>query len=152
MFEEVRPTLLNADAYASVDDLLTMDDLLEEDVTIKRWHRNGRALKLRVKALNIEQQDAIHQAALVKNKKTNEWESATLVFWAETLTRSVRSPALDLAQAQALAKKNPVIVKALVDFIWALAALDADLLEKAALALAPNAAPNADTGTGEGEE
>ena len=132
-----------------------LDDLLEEDVTIKRWHRNGRPLKLRVKALNIEQQDAIHQAALAKNKKTGEWESVGIVFWAETLTRAVRVPALDLAQARSLAQKNPVIVKALVDFIWALAALDADLLEQAALALAPpdpNAPTDADAGTGEGTE
>jgi hypothetical protein len=151
MLDEVRPALLNADAYASVDDLLTMDDLHEQDVTIKRWHRNGKALKLRVKALNLEQQDAIYQASMVKNKKTGEWETARLVFCAETLTRSVRMPSLDTAQAQALARKNPVIINALVDFIWALAALDAETLEAAAHAMAPPD-PNAEPGDNAGTE
>lgn len=156
MFEEVRPAMGNADPYASAADLLELDDLLEQDLTIRRWHKNGRPLKLRVKALNLEQQDAIYQAALVKNKKTGEWESHRLTFCAETLTRAVRIPALDLAQAQALARKNPIIISALADFIWALAAFDADTLEQAALALSPpadpDAAPAADAGDNVGTE
>lgn len=151
MFQEVRPTLLNADAYASVDDLLGLDDLIEHDITIRRWHRNGRALKLRVKALNLEQQDQIYQASLIKNKKTGEWETARLSYCVETLQRAVRVPTLDLPQAQSLAHKNPVIINALVDFIWSLAAFDGDELEKVAYALAP-ADPNgeaADAAPGE---
>lgn len=139
MINEVRPTLLASGEYASVNDLLEQADLLEQDVEIKRWHRNGRALRVRVKALNLVQQDAIHLAALVKHKKTGLWEADRSIFCAQTLMEGLRMPSLDLAQAQALVRKNPVVINSLVDFIWALAALDLETLEQAAHAMAPAA-------------
>lgn len=137
MLHEVQPTLLSSGPYATVDDLLEQSDLLEQDVTIRRWHKNGRPLRLRVKALNLEQQDAIHLAALIKHKKTGLWEADRLVFCAHSLVAGVRMPALDLGQAQALVRKNPSVINSLVDFIWALAALDLDTIEQAAHAMAP---------------
>jgi hypothetical protein len=143
MFDELTPISINATPYGTVEELLAVDDLVEQDVTIRRWSVGGRSLKLRLKALNLEQQDAIHQAALVKNPKTGLWEEHRPTFCTESLMRLVRVPALDIGQARTLVKKNPTVINALVDFGWALSALDTAALEAAALALAPQ--PDADT-------
>jgi hypothetical protein len=148
-FQEARPALLDSGPYATVDELLEQDDLPECDLTIPRWHKNGKPLKLRVKALTLEQQDSIQMASLVKHPKTGEWITNRELFCAETLTRSVRMPGLDPAHGKALVRKNPVTISAIVDFIWVLAAMTDEELERAATAMAPPeraAADGADPG------
>jgi hypothetical protein len=149
MFQEIIPIVPNTDPYATVDTLLVIDDLIEQDVTIRRWYASGKSLKVRLKALNLEQELDIQQAALTKNAKTGNWEQHRAIFCAESLVRLIRVPALDIDQARALVKKNPVVIGALVDFGWALSSLDSATLEAAALALTP---PPADDGAASGAD
>lgn len=143
MFEDIQPLLTEqAVTYATADDLLTVSDLPERNVTIRRWHKNGKALTIRVRALDLDQQDRINQAALAKNGKTGEWQQSVAAFNAATLLEAMTVPKLDSAQAQAMRKRNPVIIEKLVQFIWSLSALDDDTIEEYARALAN---PQADT-------
>ena len=145
MFEHVQPVTADGEPYATAGDLTTVDDLPQRDVRITRWHASGRALKLRIRGPNLDEQDAIHQEALIKNKKTGEWEEHRPTFCEATLRRCVTVPTLDAGQAKAMRGKNPVIIGALVDLIWALPVFSDDELEKLALDLAP---PNPDTPPG----
>jgi hypothetical protein len=139
-----------------VENLTTVDDMPQKDAYITRWFASGRVLKLRIRGPSLDEQDAIRQAALLKNKKTGEWQEHKPTFCAETLQRCVVMPQLDAGQAAAMRKKNPVIIGALVDVIWALPVFSDDELEKLALDLAPPADPDApapaDAGDSEGQE
>jgi hypothetical protein len=132
--------------YASADDLLTVSDLPERNVTIKRWHRNGKPLTIRIRALDLDQQDRVNTEAMVKNKRTNEWEQSEPALCAATLREAVVTPRLTNEQAQAMRKHNPIIIRTLVNFIWSLSALDDDTIEQTARALNPQATPTADAG------
>jgi hypothetical protein len=123
-------------SYASAEDLLTVSDLPERNVTIRRWHKNGKPLKIRIRALDLDQQDKVNQAALVKNTKTGAWEQSTAAFNAAALLEMIVVPKLTHEQAQAMRKHNPVIIQSLVDFGWGLSALDDDTIEGYARALA----------------
>jgi hypothetical protein len=129
--------------YASADDLLTVSDLPERNVTIRRWHKNGKPLTIRVKALDLDQQDRVNHAALEKNRKTGEWQQSVASFNAATLEHAVIVPKLTAEQAQAMRKHNPVIIEKLVQFIWGLSALDDETIENYArsLANAPSETP-----------
>jgi len=146
MFENARLITGDSAAYTSVESLLGQDDLPEVDITIPRW-----GAKLRLKALDLEQQLAIQYAALRKNNKTGQWERNQVEFCAQTWHIACRVPTLDLAQARLLAKKNPIIITEVTDLIWALAAFTPDALEAAAHALAPTdpAAPASDDAGGD---
>lgn len=144
--KEVQPLFeSNTDPYASVGDLLQVDDLMEIDLTIPRWR-----LKVRVKALSLEQQALINQAALVKNAKTGLWETSDPLFYTATLEHGIIAPRLSKEQARGMQAHNPTIIRALGDLIWLLSALDVTDVEKAAHALAPDdpqAPANATGGT-----
>lgn len=156
MLKDVQPIGPDAEPYATAEELTTVDDMPGRDVRITRWFASGRMLKLRVRGPNLDEQDAIRQEALVKNKKTGEWQEHRPTFCAATLQRCVIVPPLDTAQAASMRKKNPVIIGALVDLIWALPVFSDEELEKLALDMAPPADPDAptpaDAGDPEGEE
>lgn len=156
MFQHVQPVTADAEPYATVEELTTVSDMPQRDVKITQWHASGRTLKLRIRGPNLDEQDAIHQEALVKNRKTGEWQEHRPTFCAATLQRCVVMPQLDAGQAQAMRKKNPVIIGALVDLIWALPVFSDDELEKLARDMAPPAdpdsAPSPDAGDPTGEE
>ncbi len=149
MFDELTP-LLAAEpvVYASAEDLTTVADLPERAVTIRRWHKNGKALTIRVRALDLDQQDRVNQAALIKNTKTGEWQQSIAAFSAATLLEAITVPRLTKEQAQAMRGHNPIIIEKLVDFVWSLSALDDDTIEHYARTLAN---PTPDTGTTDGD-
>lgn len=153
MFEELTPLLADTPVvYASAEDLLTVSDLPERAVTIRRWHKNGKPLTIRIRALDLDQQDKINQAALEKNKKTGEWQQNVAAFNAATLLEAVIVPRLTPEQAQAMRKHNAVILDKLVTFIWSLSSLDDDTIEQYARSLAnspPDPTAAAPDATGE---
>lgn len=156
MFQHVQPIPADAEPYATAGELTAIDDMPQRDVRITRWFASGRTLKLRIRGPNLDEQDAIHQEALTKNRKTGEWQEHRPAFCAATLQRCIVMPQLDAGQAAAMRKKNPVIIGALVDLIWALPVFSDDELEKLALDMAPPAdpdsTPDADAGDNEGQE
>lgn len=133
-------------SYATADDLLTVSDLPERNVTIRRWHRNGKALTIRIRALDLDQQDKINQESIVKNKKTGDWEQSEPVFCAASLRELCVVPKLTNEQAQAMRKHNPIIIRKLVNFGWLLSALDDDTIEQMARLQNPPNTPTADVG------
>jgi hypothetical protein len=141
MFDQVVPIAPSADPYATSADIQAIQDIPEIDVTITRWTASGRPLKLRIRGLDLPDQDAIQQAALVKNAKTGLWEQSRVLFCVETLQRIIRVPAIDKGMAQTMLRKNPLVINALVDLGWSLSAFTDDELEKAAYDLLP---PDAD--------
>ena len=129
LLDEVIPGGATAD-YASAGDLVTLDDLAELDVVVKRWHVSGRPLKLRVRALDLDQQEQIDIAATIQHPVTHEWVRSEAAYAAATLREGVIVPKLDNAKAQQLRKRNPTIVKELISLIWTLSSLDDALLER----------------------
>lgn len=156
MFDDVQPLLSDqAVVYASADDLLSVVDLPERNVTIRRWHRNGKPLTIRVRALDLDQQDRINQAALTKNPKTGEWQQSIAAFNAATLLEAVAVPKLTPDQAKAMRSHNPIIIQKLVNFVWSLSGLDDETIEGYARALAnptPDPDPAAADAAGEPDE
>lgn len=143
LFTEFLPSHLfqgDPGEYATADDLLTLSDLFEQDVTIRRWHKNGRPLKLRIRALDLDQQDRILADAMVKNERTGLWESSEAIYCAASLRELCAIPHLNDAQAQQMRKHNPTIIKALVRYGWLLSALDDERLEAEAAKLAEQSA------------
>ena len=116
--------------YATATDLLAVDDLPERDITIRRWTKAGKSLKLRVRALDLDQQERIDIESLIKHEKTEEWVRSGAIYAAATLREAVIVPTLDDAKAHLMRKHNPVIIGELVRFIWTLSALDDAFLEK----------------------
>jgi hypothetical protein len=114
--------------YASVDDLLLVSDLCEVDLLVTRWKRNGASLRIRVRALDFDQQEKIDRSSLVKiDGQIVKSESR---FAAATLKEAVIVPTLTDAQAQAMCKHNPSIISAVVRFVWdVLSALDQETVD-----------------------
>ncbi|HEU4327383.1 MAG TPA: hypothetical protein VFS21_29870 [Roseiflexaceae bacterium] len=117
--------------YASVHDLLLTQDRAELDIKITRWTRDGQPLRLRVRALDLPTIGQIERACTLREAgklpELDEYKQAWMV-----LRHAVVAPALDDAAAQALARKNPVVIRELVDFIWRdLSAIDPAVLEAA---------------------
>lgn len=136
----------SAGAYASADDLLTIGDLPETDVIVKRWHRNGAPLRVRLKALSLDQQARIEQESMRLNPQTKYAERDAILFDCLTLSQSVIVPALNREQAMALRHKNPRVIRALVDYSWILSSLDEETLaalaaDAAGVALDPDQPP-----------
>jgi exopolyphosphatase/pppGpp-phosphohydrolase len=148
MFEEL--DFSASGDYATVGDLITLDDLSEQDVTVKRWHKNGKPLKLRLKALDLDQQDQINYGALIKHPKTQQWVASEAAFAELTLREGVIVPRLSPEQAKAMRKRNPAIVKSLVDYIWLLSHLDEKAIE--AYASSPDDPPPTDDPAGAADE
>lgn len=137
-------------AYASVDDLLQIADLCEIDLTITRWKKNGAPLRIRVRALDFDQQEKIDRASLVK--VDGQVVKSEARFAAATLKEAVIVPTLSDAQAHAMRKHNPSIVSAIVRFVWdILSSLDQEMIDAIVeIAIpdpaqpAPDASPDAD--------
>ena len=128
MFDEL-DLKTSATVYASADDLLGVDDLPEYDVTIRRWQKSGAALKVRVRALDLNAQEAIDIAALIQHPKTNEWVRSGAAYEAATLQYGVSVPRLSEAQASLMRAHNPTIIGAITRFIWALSAIPQATIE-----------------------
>ena len=117
-------------AYASADDLMRLDDLHEIDVIVKRWQASGKRLKLRIRALDIDQQEQIDIESTIKHDKTGEWVRSEALYMAASLREMCIVPKLSDGQAQMMRKHNPTIIRELVRFGWTLSALDDDLIER----------------------
>lgn len=115
-------------AYASADDLLLVSDLCEIDLVVKRWKRSGEALRIRVRALDFDQQEKIDRGALVKID--GQYVRSESRFAAATLREAVIVPTLTDAQARQMTKHNPQIISQVVRFIWdVLSSLDQDAID-----------------------
>lgn len=115
-------------AYASVDDLLLVSDLCEVDLVVTRWKRNGASLRIRVRALDFDQQEQIDRASMIKFDGRIVKSEAR--FAAATLKEAVIVPQLTDAQAKQMTKHNPSIISVVVRFVWdVLSALDQDAID-----------------------
>lgn len=111
-------TLANGESYASVADLVAVDDIAQATVEIPRWKKNGQSLKLLVRGLDLEQQERITDQARVKDRLTGQVVKDRKRFCSATLREACVQPHLTDAQAVGLAEKNASIVEAIVAFVW----------------------------------
>ena len=126
------------DQYASVGELLAVDDLMECAVKHPAWTIGGRPLVLRVRALSLESQESILRAARIAgaerakaSKETatsapsQDWET----YCIETMRVGVIQPSLTKAHARLLISKNAKAIEDLVNFIWGLALTNREYIE-----------------------
>lgn len=67
MLDQVQPIPSNEPVqYASVEEILAVQDLPERNVQIKNWTASGKPLVLRVRGLDLPTQIRIIQASNVK--------------------------------------------------------------------------------------
>jgi hypothetical protein len=137
IFPGLTPHKSGGGAYATADDLLLLSDLCELDIVVDRWKRGGTPLRIRIKALDFDQQEKIERLALVKvDGKLVRSEAA---FAAYTLFESLVVPKLTLEQAQAMRKHNPQIITNIVTFIWnTLSIIDQDIIDAIVESEIPN--------------
>lgn len=137
-------------AYATADDLLLLSDLSEVDLVVKRWTRNGQPLRIRVKALDFDQQEACERGALVM--RDGQAVRSAARFAALTLFESVIVPKLSLEQAHAMRKHNPAVVSEVVSFIWnALSTWNQAMVEAIVNEQIPGATDDPPAGDGGGD-
>lgn len=126
LFDEARPSTGDpALTYGKPGDLLTIDDLLEMDLDVQRWK-----MKIRVRALDLDQEDRIELESLIKHPKTGEWYQPPALKMAITLREGIIVPKLDKAQAEALRKRNPRIAEGIARWIRLLSSLTHETIEK----------------------
>mgnify|MGYP000897095334 CR=1 FL=1 len=136
------PTQLeDGESYATADEILACTDLPEATLRIPQWRRNGRPLVIRVRALSLEDKEAILQEA-----RQRDGSISTIARVESTLFYTCISPKLTRPQAAQLRHKNPTALESIVDFVWVLSALDQDLIDAAVQELT-GAEPPADSGT-----
>ena len=126
----------NPTEYASVNDLLAVDDLIECAVKHPAWTIGGRPLVLRVRGLSLESQEEILRAARIagaarakENKETNAPSQDWLTYCLETMRLGVIQPSLTRAHARLLLSKNAKAIEDLVNFIWGLSLMNRDYIE-----------------------
>lgn len=140
--------------YASADDLLLVSDLCEVDLVVSRWKRSGVSLRIRVRALDFDQQERIDRASLVKID--GQIVKSEARFAAATLKETVIVPTLTDAQARQMTKHNPSIISAIVRFVWdVLSALDQETIDgivEQAIPSPSGAADDAAADAGGGDE
>lgn len=96
--------------YASSDELLREDDIIETDIKILGWRK-----KFRVRALTFAQMEKINKNATDKDGIMN---SELFVYW--TIVEGVIRPRFKIDQAMRLAESNGAFVQELSDEIWRL--------------------------------
>lgn len=142
------PTPLAPDeSYASVSDILTCDDLAEVTIHVPFWNNAA----LRVRALDLETQDAIRMAAGRAVKPIDRERGIVQhspTFAAETFQRGIVQPMFTKEQAQAIVRKHAKAVELVVNFVWALSAMSQEEIHAivAAEAQIPAAEPAPDSG------
>lgn len=140
--------------YLTFEELLAIPDRVEVDVKIPFW-RNAR---VRVRALGLEEQEAILRKARVVaaqhakasgdpagyGSTAQDWQTYIL----ESLREGVIMPALDDAKVYLLKKRNPRAMEMLVELIWSLSAFSQDNINALVedLTPAPGAADGAPSG------
>lgn len=134
-------TLQPGEEYASVDAILACSDLAEAIVRVPHWKRNGAQLALRVRALSLEQRDRILQESRRRDGTTDE-----VAQICATIREGCLLPRFTAPQAAQLRTKNPTALELVAKFIWALSALDQDLIDATIQALT-GAEPAPDDGT-----
>lgn len=118
--------------YASLGDILEVQDIAEATVHLDFWQRGGRPLAVRVRGLSLEAQDQIRMLAAravdPKDRKLGvkqHWPT----FVAMTLAFGLISPTLTPEQAKALIRKNAVACEQLCNFIWFLSAVRQETID-----------------------
>lgn len=113
-----------------MDDVLACSDLAEAIVRVPHWKRNGAQLALRVRALSLEQRDRILQESRRRDGTTDE-----VAQICATIREGCLLPRFTAPQAAHLRTKNPTALELVAKFIWALSALDQDLIDATIQAL-----------------
>jgi hypothetical protein len=116
--------------YPTAEALTTVNDLLEQNVWVRRWRANGGSLKLRIRALDLEQQDRINFGKFVQHPKTKAWLESHAAYCTLTLFEGIIAPKLTPEQAHSMRRRNPIIMGQLADYIWLLAALTEEAIER----------------------
>lgn len=125
LFDEAAPSAGAGLEYGSAGALTTVDDLLEIDLDVRRWK-----MKIRVRALDLDQEDRIELESLVKHPKTGEWYQPPALKTAITLREGIIVPKLDKEQAKTLVKRNPRIAEGIARWIRLLSSLTNETIEQ----------------------
>jgi hypothetical protein len=141
------PTRLDAgEDYASVDDILGANDLPESTIHVPQWTSKGKPLAIRVRALSLAQREQIDRESTRRDGSID-----TVVQIEATLREGVLVPRFDINTSARLRHKNGAALEQIASYIWALSALDQDLIDAAVQALADAAPPPADTSADAGD-
>ena len=113
-------------AYATLDEILACSDLPELDVSVDFWPgSDGRPLLLRVRGLDLVEQDRVRTAAARAVDPADRALGVTQhwpTFVIHSLALGVAVPRMTVERARPLAQKNARACELLVDLIWTISA------------------------------
>lgn len=118
--------------YASVSDILEVQDLAEATIHVPFWQRNGKPLALKVRGLSLDAQEQVRMQAARKVAKADRAHGAKQhwpTFCAMTLCFGCLQPAFTPEQALALFRKNAAAVELVSQFIWTISAVSQDTID-----------------------
>jgi hypothetical protein len=110
--------LAAGEEYASVGAILECDDLLQATLHIPHWKIGGKEAAVRVRALSLSEREQVQRCATVVEQYCLTWQLGCV------------APTFSQEQATALARKNPHAVEQGALFIWTLAALDQEYIDR----------------------
>lgn len=119
------PTRLAPDEdYATVDDILTCDDLQQATIRVPNWRKNGKPMAIRVRALSLMQRE------LVSRESVRADGTVDVVAQLEaTLREGVLLPKFDINTASKLRHKNGAVLEQIAAFIWTMSKLDQEFID-----------------------
>lgn len=126
--------LADGEDYPSVDELMALGGLVACTVRVPFWRRaDGADVPVRVSGLDLPTQEAIRlQAARAVKKEDRERgvRQHGPTFAAATLAAALAAPRLTFEQAMALVRgRHAAGVELLVNFIWAISAVDQETVD-----------------------
>lgn len=107
----------NKEYYATADELISEEDIIETDIRVLGWEK-----KFRIRALTFGQMSTITKNAAAKetNKdfgiEQGDIQNDLWTYW--TIVEGVVRPKFKIEQAKRLADSNGEFVKALAEEIW----------------------------------
>lgn len=142
-------TLAAGEPLATLADILECSDIPEIAVRVDFWRRKGRGMVVRIRGLDLEEQEQVRMAAgraVAPEDRalgvTQHWPT----FVVTTLALAFASPRVTPEQARSLARKNAAACEQLAELCWTLSAtnqerIDAILVEQGGASLADGSTP-----------
>jgi hypothetical protein len=120
-------SLSDGEDFASLDDILECQDIPEITIRVPWWRRKGKPMPIRVRGLNLEQQDQVRNAAaraVHPEDRARGIKQHWPTFVTMTLALGLAAPGLTYDQAKRVAKKNVAACQQIANFIWTISSAE----------------------------
>lgn len=132
-------SLESGEDFARLDDILTCQDIPEITIRVPWWRRKGKPMPVRVRGLDLDQQDQVRTAAaraVAEQDRARGVRQHWPTFVRMTLALGLISPALTYEQAAKLTRKNAKACEQIANFIWVISSVEQERIDEIVAELA----------------